>query len=265
MKSKLVLTMLALTVAVALVAGATMAWFTDTDNAGTATFTAGILDIEVTEGLTTFDNLFAELQGIHKMNPGDVWPEEVTIQITNTGNKNLAWFGNWSISGGETTTGAVVPNTSIPINLSQAVYIESMQMDLYEADGVTTWDVDHFIDEGVGAGTYGSAYTALANNNRFGVVGLDVWNNNNTTMVPGTNYEHAGALKPGAKAVITVQFGFHELANDDYQGDVTNDLVLGFTVLATQVRADAMKEQGINNWADDSQLGFFINTHLGSQ
>lgn len=46
MRNKIIMNVLVLVLAVAMIAAATMAWFTDDDNAGEATFTAGILSIE---------------------------------------------------------------------------------------------------------------------------------------------------------------------------------------------------------------------------
>lgn len=46
MKNKILISILVMVLAVAMIAAATMAWFNDEDNAGDATFTAGILSIE---------------------------------------------------------------------------------------------------------------------------------------------------------------------------------------------------------------------------
>ena len=143
MKSKLVLTMVALTMAIALVAGGTMAWFTSNDDAGEAVFTAGILKVDVSDGLTTFDDLFAAGEGINKMNPGDVY-DEIEIIIENTGNKKLIWFGNW--------TAEVDPgegDVALTDALLDGIYVKQMQMEfLSPATGTWSEPTDLFIDNG---------------------------------------------------------------------------------------------------------------------
>ena len=97
MKRKMIMMLLSVTVGLALIAGATWAWFTDEDDAGDATFTAGILRIDVSDGL----DLLYELESrIGNMNPGDLY-EPIELIITNTGTKKLIWFGNWEITGGQ--------------------------------------------------------------------------------------------------------------------------------------------------------------------
>jgi len=92
MKKKMLLMMLALTVSVALIVGATMAWFTAEDETENAVFQAGTVKIEA-ERNVDFDDEYGNI------NPGDC--KVVKYNIENTGTKsielravlNLAWQG----------------------------------------------------------------------------------------------------------------------------------------------------------------------------
>lgn len=237
MKSRMIISLMVIALAAALIGGATMAWFTDSDDAGTATFTAGTLTIDVSEGLGNFPLLNTSKHG--NMNPGDVY-EPIVIEITNTGSKKLAWFGNWTF-----TPGALGDD-----KLLDAMYIKSMSMKFLDATG-NPWNNDpwysgyEFIQNGVGAGPHPSEVAAFNTliDSKFGVITLRNWNDN-PTMLPGTVYEHMGALKPetGNKYVLTVEFGFHPLAENEYQGDANgvSPITIGFEVDATQVHADAI-------------------------
>lgn len=228
MKSKIFMSMLSIALIAALVGGATMAWFTDTDNAGTVTMTAGILDIDVTDGLTTFSELDLPLD---HMNPGDVYtPFE--INIVNQGTKNLAWFGNWTF----TPAG----NNDI---LLDAIYIDSMKMEFKSPGAGADWETaDQFITAGVGSGTYPDWFNTLAANSVFNKVSLRQWNDN-AGMVPGSVFEHMGALKPGYSYKLTVAFGFASQADNNYQGNLAQPITVGFNVVATQVKAEAINDQ----------------------
>lgn len=218
----MIMMLLSVTVGLALIAGATWAWFTDEDDAGDATFTAGILRIDVSDGL----DLLYELESrIGNMNPGDLY-EPIELIITNTGTKKLIWFGNWEITGGQ--------------KLREAIYINFAQMEFLSPDNLPNWEpTDNFIADGVGAGPYPGWYNFLASNNKFGVVGLDIWDDNNGMGT--TPYEHVGALLPGYSYKLTVQFGFHKDAGNEYQGDVTSPVTVGFRVIATQAVAEAIE------------------------
>lgn len=231
MKRKMIMMMLAVTVGLAMIAGATWAWFTADDSTGETEFTAGILEIDVNDGL---DSLKIEYDLFNHMNPGDIY-DEIQLVIKNTGNKNLIWFGDWIISGGEST------QEGVDADLKQALYIYSATMEFLAPEG-GKWDepTDNFIEKGVGAGLYPDWYDDLAGQNRFGVVGLDVWDNNNGM---GTApYEHVGALKPGFSYRLTVRFGFHEGADNHFQGDVTEPVKISFKVDATQPKAAAIEQ-----------------------
>jgi predicted ribosomally synthesized peptide with SipW-like signal peptide len=164
MKRKIIMMMLSVTVGLALIAGATWAWFTDEAKAGNATFTAGILEIGINEDTEEigFDILGEE---ISNMNPGDVY-DEIELVIKNTGTKNLIWFGDWEFTGGQ--------------RLREAIYFDFAQME-YLAPENGAWDeeTDNFIKDGRGSGPYPKAFDDMADLNPFKVVGLDVWDDNN--------------------------------------------------------------------------------------
>ncbi|WP_192930270.1 TasA family protein [Alkaliphilus pronyensis] len=102
MRKKIIFTMMALTMAIAMVAGGTMAWFTDEADAGETTFTAGTVILEADEAVlgetVTWDN----------WNPGD----EGTVEwgFINEGTKAInlrakldkGWIGIQSLEDLET-------------------------------------------------------------------------------------------------------------------------------------------------------------------
>lgn len=251
MKKKIIYTMLALTMAIALVAGGTMAWFTSEANAGETTFTAGTLHVGVTEGLS---NLIEVAPKIENMNPGDVY-DAIEIVISNDGTKNLAWFGNWIFT-------PVVDEEDENYNPEQdytklldAIYIHSMKMEFLNAAG-QPWTDDpwysgyefiangrgNFVGHNQGEANY---YNSLADMSEFDVITLRNWNDNNSMItIPGAPYEHMGALRGNSENVykLTVRFGFHQAADNDYQGDATGvaPIKVEFQVDATQVHADAL-------------------------
>lgn len=204
---------------VATLAGAGLyAYFSDTETSSENTFTAGTLDISLGESETpeiSMDN----------MAPGDVTGDWV-ITITNDGSLPLAWFGDWIITGDET--------------LKEALYIDYAQMEFLDETGTPDdWEpTDNFITDGRGSGPYPDWYDTLASKSKFGVVTLDVWDNN-AGMCPGTTYEHMGALKPDYSYRLTIRFGFASDAGDDYQG--VGPLTISLKVDATQVNAGALE------------------------
>ena len=239
MKKKIIFTLLTLTVAVALLAGGTMSWFTDEDDAGDATFTAGILDIDVSDALEGIDY---ELQPLDHMNPGDVY-NPIEINIVNEGTKNLAWFGDWTFT----------PGTVDADKLLEALYIKSAKMEFLTPDG--TWlTADEFIKDGRGADEGDGYYNTLADKSSFKVVTLKNWNDNGG-MAPGTVYEHMGALIPENSYRLTVTLGFHPEAGDEYQGnaDGVSPITIGFNVKAFQVNKDALEDAG----------GALLSNHFG--
>ncbi len=238
MKSRMLISLLVIALAAAVIGGATMAWFTDKDDAGAATFTAGTLKIDVSDGLATFEGLLPESKH-GNMNPGDVY-DEIEIIIENNGSKKLGWVGNWTV-------------TQVDSQLSDAlldgIYIKTMKMEFLSPGENLDWETaDQFITDGVGSGDYSNWYNTLANMSSFDrkVVTLRNWIDNNGMGV--TPNEHMGALMPGYKYKLTVQFAFHEECGNDYQGDVASPVEVGFEVKATQIVAEALeKELGLPN------------------
>lgn len=239
MKSRIMISMLVIAMVAAVIGGATMAWFTDTDNAGgPAVFTAGTLDVDVSKGLTTFQGLLPDNSKHGNMNPGDVY-DAIEIIIENKGTKNLAWFGNWQ---------ATVVDQSKNDKLLDGIYIHMMKMEFKSPQGADWEPMDQFITNGIGSGNYPGWYNTLASQGNFPVVQLRQWLGNNG--MGSTPYEHMGALKPGYKYKLTVQFGFYSGAGNDYQGSVASPVNLSFTVDAAQINVDALNA---------FQLGFGTN------
>lgn len=79
MKKKLVLSAFSIVVAIAVIAGGTLAWFTDTDEIPTNTFNAGILSMDVDDVFDYEDNTYDDFT------PGD--EIDKLVQITNDGTK----------------------------------------------------------------------------------------------------------------------------------------------------------------------------------
>jgi len=82
MKTRILMGVLAIVMAAALIAGATMAWFTDSAEVPTAQFTAGTVEVNVDE-----EPDFQTMEGrsINNVNPGDC--ARVTWKIINEGTK----------------------------------------------------------------------------------------------------------------------------------------------------------------------------------
>mgnify|MGYP002410792813 FL=1 len=259
MKKKMLLILLAVAVSVSMIAAATMAWFTADDDAGEATFTAGILSVDVSKGVEQF----LECDTIDHMNPGDEFGP-ITIEIVNDGTKKLAWFGNWQFSFVDQL------NHVDGDKLLDALYIKSMKMEMLDEDG-QPWSSDewydghYFILNGIGndigynsgeAVSFNNLITNITNFNRPVITLRDF--NDNTTM-GSQPFEHMGALKPGNKYRLTVEIAFHEEAGNEYQGDRDNvsPIRVGFEVKATQINADAINAEiapgfGTHvNWLND--------------
>ena len=244
---KLIASLLLIVLTTAMIGGLTGAWFTDTDNAGTATFTAGTLSVDVSDGVANL-----EVARLSNMAPGE-FTNEIAIEIKNTGSKNLAWFGDWVFT----------PGTPGADKLLDKIYIKSMGMYFKDAGG-NKWNTDdwysgyNFIENGRGNLLAHNALEA-ADFNR--IADMDIIQigenplrervitlrnfNNNSSMVNNVLYEHMGSLKQGGnKYILKVVFGFHNSANNDYQGDATgvSPITIGFNVDATQINADAMNE-----------------------
>jgi len=229
-KRKVLASLLVIAVVAGLVGAATWAYFSDTATSSENTFTAGELSID-NAGVTG-----AAAFTISNMAPGDV-TDEYSVTIKNDGTIDLAWLGDWQFTDG---------------SLYNALYIDYAKMEFlsptganwlddpaagYEADGS-----DLFILDGRGHGPYPGPYNDLADLSPFKVVTFNNWNNN-PTMVPGSVYEHAGALRPGYSYKLTVKFGFAPGAGNGYQnlGPVTAKLVVN----ATQINSAALQLQGV--------------------
>lgn len=85
-KSRLLVSLMVIAMAAALIGGATMAWFTDSDEAEPITMTAGTLLIDMTE-LQLIEE-FAEVD-LEILNPGDTWAWE--FEVENVGTKSFNW------------------------------------------------------------------------------------------------------------------------------------------------------------------------------
>jgi predicted ribosomally synthesized peptide with SipW-like signal peptide len=234
-----------LVVAIEAVAGyATWSYFTDSATSNDNTFSSGTLSITNTE-LTT-----ATTVTIPNMAPGDV-SAPFSVIIRNDGTINLGWLGDWQFSAANTQSEA----------LYNALYIADAKMEFLAPNGTTSWlddatsgyepgggaatdtnGIDHFIANGTGSGPYSPFFTSLANASMFNVVNFNSFNNNGG-MLPGSVYEHAGALKPGYSYKLTVRFGMAPLAGNEYQnlGPITAKL----QVNATQIIDAALQAQGV--------------------
>jgi predicted ribosomally synthesized peptide with SipW-like signal peptide len=236
---KILFAVMAIVAAVGLVGGA-FAYFTDSATSTTNQFTAGVLSID--------DALVAESPAIviTNMAPGDV-TGEYTITIKNNGSMNLGWLGDWQFSGG----------VSGSVDLKDALYIDYAKMQFlspggvdwqggtvgegYEADGG-----DLFILNGKGNGPYPSFGNDLAALSSFGVVTFNNFANPaNSGMLPGTVFEHMGALKPGYSYKLTVKFGFAPGAGNDYQG--LGPVTAQLAVKAVQINTAALAEAGVSD------------------
>ena len=232
---KILFTLMTVVLCLGLVGGA-FAYFTDTATSTTNSFTAGTLSIDNSQitGAVAFT--------IPNMAPGDVTGDYV-VTILNDGSINLGWLGDWQFTGSPA--------------LCDALYIDYAKMEFLsptladwlndgtETGSGTDYEVggaDLFILNGTGHGPYGSWFTTIAGMSGFGVVTFNNFNNN-AGMVPGSVYEHAGALKPGYYYRLTVRFGFAPLAGDAYQG--LGPVTAQLQVNATQIVAAALQAQGV--------------------
>jgi len=275
MKSRMIVSFMVIALAAALIGGATMAWFTDSEAIEPQTFTAGTLDIGLNENLTETITNFP----IDHMNPGDEYgPFE--IEIVNEGNKKLFWVGDWRF---ETLDG-------LDDRLLDALYIKTMKMEFLDSNG-NPWTDDPwysgyefikdgkankvvFTDDSYNVGEYETYRalqgTTLIDNNDEGfevdVISLRNFLDNNA-MLPGP-YEHMGALKPGYKYKLTVEFGFLKEAGNHYQGieGEVSPVEISFVVNAMQVNEEAMNDFGESfNYALGTNQINWANNQLALQ
>jgi predicted ribosomally synthesized peptide with SipW-like signal peptide len=206
---------MAIVLVIGLLGAGTLAYFSDTASSSANSFTSGTLSID-DSGLSS-----AVAFNLPNMAPGDV-TGDYTVTIRNNGNLNLAWLGDWQFTGNST--------------LMDALYIDYARMDFLTPTDAN-WQAqgsDNFITSGVGSGLYASAFNPLVAPSPINVITFNNWNNN-TLMVPGSVYEHAGALRPNYAYLLTIRFGLASGADNTYQnlGPVTASL----KVDATQIVA----------------------------
>lgn len=247
MKRKVLASLLVIAVVAGLVGAGTWAWFSDAATGNANTFTAGTLSID--NSLVTAAVAFT----IPNMAPGDVTGEYV-VTIKNDGTIDLAWLGDWQFTGSPA--------------LRDALYIDYAKMEFLAPTSGISWlddattgygpgggaatdtnGEDVFITNGVGSGPYPVTYNALAALSSFGVVTFNNWNNN-AGMVPGSAYEHAGALKPTYSYKLTVKFGMAPGAGNGYQG--LGPVTAKLQVNATQINSAALQLQGVPAATADS-------------
>lgn len=135
MKKKMLLILLAVAVSVSMIAAATMAWFTDEATAGNAEFTAGTVDIELSEednptiiGETSYENV----------NPGDSF--DVSWTINNIGTKAVVFrikpTAKWTKE---------IPDPDNDEGATKIITLSHKNVDILIADGdnfVNPWEGD---------------------------------------------------------------------------------------------------------------------------
>jgi hypothetical protein len=193
------------------------AWFTDAATSNPTVITAGTLSIDDAKLSSV------TLPPITNMAPGEL-TDPIKIVIENNGNIDLAWFGNLIIS----------EDPSNPYPLKNVIYIADAEMKfLHPAPSTSTWEPnDHFITNGVGSGAWPTVWSGPDN-----LATLAVFDGN-PGMAPGSGYEFMGALKPGYRYELTLQFGFWSGADNNYQGK--GPLNITFHADATQIQPAAL-------------------------
>lgn len=236
MKKKMLLMLLAVAVSVSMIAAATYAWFTDEDDAGKATFTAGTLSVDVSGLKEFYDEEIELLTTIDHMNPGDEFgPIEIIIE--NTGNKKLMWLGDLEFE---------LKNLNKNDNLLDAMYISYAKMEHLNEDDTDWLEAAEFItNDGTEAGSLSFLLDSPAilddeNGEKITpVMTLRGFNDHTQNGGPG---EFAGALIPGCKYKLTLKFALHKRAGNDCQGNVASPIKIGFNVSAYQHNADYYEE-----------------------
>jgi hypothetical protein len=223
-KTSILIAVLAI-VAITIGAISSSAWFSDSGTSDVASISSGTLSID--------ENQVHEvvLGVIDNMAPGDE-TGTATITIVNDGTLNLAWFGNLIVEG--------------DTDLANVIYIKDAEMKFLSptnqnwqpAEGPCALGFtpvagpDHFITNGLGSGCWPTAWTGPDN-----LATLSVYDGNS-----GMNtapFENMGALKPGYKYQLTLQFGFWEGAGNYYQH--LGPMTIKYYVYATQIKAGALE------------------------
>lgn len=225
MKSKILMSLLVIVVSISMMVSVTMAWFTDTETNTNNSFATGTLNVDLNG-----DGNVIDLGVIGNMAPGDT-TGTATLEISNPGTLNLAWFGKFVITGNDI--------------LKDVVYINFAQMEFLNPTTGNWEPTDNFIDNGVGAGPYPTYYNTLVDP-FTGKITLKNWEGN-SSMAPGSGYEFMGALKPGYKYRLTFNLGFSEKTEGaQYMG---KNLNIAFKVDAAQIKAEALNslKSGLGN------------------
>lgn len=235
MKRNLYLGMLVILLCAVLAASGTTGWFTARAESAGAAIGAGTLHLDP-ESFTRFD-----LSALGLFAPGQV-SDEYVLDITNTGNLPLAWFG-YFVTGG--------PDAAL---LEQAIFIDYARMEYLRPDGTAWEEADEYITAGTGAAGH-PEYTALAAADLMGVLSLDSWGGfDGQGAGPGVQM---GALRPGHTCRLTLRLGFAEAVTGDYQD---REMHIEYKVAATQARADALNALGGGDGRIAEHIG---DLHLG--
>lgn len=166
MKKKIVALCLCVALAVVAIGGATLAYFTDTDNA-TNTFTVGKVDITLNE---TFDEHNAKLM------PGIDVNKDVTIKLNEGSSDAYVWY-LWKIPADlDSIDGTTGTNNALHVNSLGSTWDKYRENTNYWPDGQTealplekTWDHDPEVELGLTAGPEGYLYTETIDNVEYHV------------------------------------------------------------------------------------------------
>ena len=156
MKKKIVALCLCVALAVVAIGGATLAYFTDTDDA-TNTFTVGKVDITLKE---TFDEYNAKLM------PGVDVNKDVSIKLNEGSSDAYVWY-LWKIPADlDSIDGTTGTNNALHVNSLGRTWDKYSKNQNYWAEGQTealpvdqTWDHDPETELGLTAGPEGYLYT----------------------------------------------------------------------------------------------------------
>ena len=156
MKKKIVALCLCVALAVVAIGGATLAYFTDTDDA-TNTFTVGKVDITLNE---TFDENTAKLM------PGVDVNKDVSIKLNEGSSDAYVWY-LWKIPADlDSIDGTTGTNNALHVNSLGRTWDKYRENQNYWAEGQTealpldqTWDHDPETELGLTAGPEGYLYT----------------------------------------------------------------------------------------------------------
>ena len=156
MKKKLTAIFLCVALVAIAVVGASLAYFTDKDNA-TNTFTVGKVDITLQE---TFDEENAKLM------PGIDVNKDVNIKLEEGSSDAYVWY-LWKIPADlDSIDGTTGTNNALHVNALGSTWDKYRENSAYWADGQTealpieqTWDHDPEVELGLTAGPEGYLYT----------------------------------------------------------------------------------------------------------